>query len=110
MACKNSGLNADEQLVEVNKLSKRNNNANVNIQDYKLPRYICYLLVQNANQIKKLLLCGKLILPFKQDIINWLRNRITLEFLGTWESIYNPNFNSVEFDGFRINAELYTLI
>ena len=36
------------------------------------------------------------------DIIrNWLRNRITLEFLGTWESIYNPNFNSVEFDGFR---------
>lgn len=36
------------------------------------------------------------------DIIrNWLRNRITLEFLGTWESIYNPNFNFVEFDGFR---------
>ena len=36
------------------------------------------------------------------DIIrNWLRNRITLEFLGTWESIYNPNFNSVEFDRFR---------
>ena len=26
------------------------------------------------------------------DIIrNWLRNRITLEFLGTWKSIYNPN-------------------
>ena len=39
------------------------------------------------------------------DIIrNWLRNRITLEFLGTWESIYNPNFNSVEFDGFRTQA------
>ena len=40
-------------------------------------------------------------------IINWLRNRITLEFLGTWESIYNPNFNSVEFDGFRKNAGLH---
>ena len=41
------------------------------------------------------------------DIIrNWLRNRITLEFLGTWESIYNPNFNSVEFDGFRKEARL----
>ena len=39
------------------------------------------------------------------DVIrNWLRNRITLEFLGTWESIYNPNFNSVEFDGFRKSA------
>lgn len=36
------------------------------------------------------------------DIIrNWLRNRITLEFLGTWEMIYNPKFNPVEFDGFR---------
>ena len=34
--------------------------------------------------------------------------RITLEFLGTWESIYNPNFNSVEFDGFRKSAGLHT--
>lgn len=43
------------------------------------------------------------------DIIrNWLRNRITLEFLGTWELIYNPNFNSVEFDGFRKSAGLHT--
>lgn len=43
------------------------------------------------------------------DIIrNWLRNRITLEFLGTWGSIYNPYFNSVEFDGFRKSAGLHT--
>ena len=43
------------------------------------------------------------------DVIrNWLRNRNTLEFLGTWESIFNPNFNSVEFDGFRKNAGLHT--
>ena len=43
------------------------------------------------------------------DVIrNWLRNRITLEFLGTWESIYNQNINSVEFDGFRKNAGLHT--
>lgn len=43
------------------------------------------------------------------DIIrNWLRNRITLEFLGTWESIYNPYFNSVEFDEFRKSAGLHT--
>lgn len=43
------------------------------------------------------------------DIIrNWLRNRITLEFLVTWESIYNPYFNSVEFDGFRKSAGLHT--
>ena len=55
-ACKNSGFNIDEQLVEVNKLSKRNNNATANIQDYKLSRYICYLIVQMKIQAKKLLL------------------------------------------------------
>ena len=37
-ACKNSGFNIDKQLVEVNRLSKRNNNAIANIQDYKLSR------------------------------------------------------------------------
>lgn len=36
------------------------------------------------------------------DIIkNWLRNRNTIELLGFWEMIYNPNFKPVEFDGFR---------
>ena len=36
------------------------------------------------------------------DIIkNWSRNRGTIEFLGTWESFYNPNFKVVEFDHFR---------
>ena len=52
-ACKNSGFNIDEQLVEVNKLSKRNNNTIDNIQDYKLSRYICYLIVQNADLLYK---------------------------------------------------------
>ncbi|SFB39650.1 KilA-N domain-containing protein [Algoriphagus aquimarinus] len=36
------------------------------------------------------------------DIIkNWLRNRNTIELLGFWETMYNPNFKPVEFDGFR---------
>lgn len=36
------------------------------------------------------------------DVIkNWLRNRNTIELLGFWESIYNPDFKPVEFDGFR---------
>ena len=59
VACKKSGLNVDEQLVEVNKLSKRNNNANVNIQDYKLSRYICYLIVQNADPSKDVVALGQ---------------------------------------------------
>lgn len=41
------------------------------------------------------------------DLIrNWVRNRNTLEFLGIWERIHNPDFNSVEFDGFRMQAGL----
>ena len=58
-ACNNSGFNVDEQLVEVNKLSKRNNNAIANIQDYKLSRYICYLIVQNADPSKEVVDLGQ---------------------------------------------------
>ena len=58
-ACKNSGFDVDEQLVEVNKLSKRNNNATVNIQDFKLTRYICYLIVQNADPSKEVVALGQ---------------------------------------------------
>ena len=39
-------------------------------------------------------------------IRNWLRNRNTIEFLGIWEKIYNPNFKTVEFDGFKKEAGL----
>lgn len=37
---------------------------------------------------------------------NWLRNRNTVEFLGVWERLNNPVFNSVEFDGIRMQAGL----
>ena len=36
----------------------------------------------------------------------WLRNRNTVEFLGIWEQINNPDFNSVEFDGIKMLAGL----
>ena len=39
-------------------------------------------------------------------IQNWMRNRNTLEFLGLWESLHNPNFNRVRFDTFRSEAGL----
>ncbi|HEY5368802.1 MAG TPA: KilA-N domain-containing protein [Hanamia sp.] len=43
------------------------------------------------------------------DIIkNWIRNRGTVEFLGMWEGLYNPNFKVVEFDHFRKQAGLPT--
>lgn len=45
------------------------------------------------------------------DVIkNWLRNRYTIEFLGTWEMIHNPDFKVVEFDHFRKEAGLPTFV
>ena len=45
------------------------------------------------------------------DIIkNWLRNRYSLEFMGTWEMIYNPNFKVVEFDHFKSQAGLPSFV
>ena len=46
--------------------------------------------------------------PERSDEIirNWIRNRNTIEFLGIWEQLNNPDFNPVEFDGFRKQAGL----
>ena len=37
---------------------------------------------------------------------NWMRNRNTIEYLGLWETLYNPTFKPLEFDGFRQQAGL----
>ncbi len=39
-------------------------------------------------------------------IQNWMRNRNTIEFLGIWEQLNNPDFNSIEFDGIKKRAGL----
>ena len=46
------------------------------------------------------------IAKFKTDdpsasIGNWMRNRNTIEFLGIWETLYNPGFKPLEFEGFK---------
>jgi len=57
-------------------------------------------------------ICITDIAKYKNDkrtddlIRNWLRNRNTIEFLGIWEQLNNPNFNPVEFDGFKKEAGL----
>lgn len=38
---------------------------------------------------------------FPKDVVkNWMRNRSTIEFLGLWEMMHNPNFKGVDFDTF----------
>ncbi|EHI54936.1 hypothetical protein HMPREF9333_01949 [Johnsonella ignava ATCC 51276] len=39
-------------------------------------------------------------------IEKWLRNKNTIEFLGIWEEMYNPDFNSLEFEGIKNEAGL----
>ena len=51
------------------------------------------------------------IAKYKSDdptavIGNWLRNRNTIEYLGIWESLYNPDFKHLEFEVFKKEAGL----
>ncbi|MBX2973540.1 MAG: KilA-N domain-containing protein [Flavobacteriales bacterium] len=45
------------------------------------------------------------------DVVrNWLRNRSTVEFLGIWERLNNPDFNPVEFDGIRMQTGINSFV
>jgi hypothetical protein len=55
------------------------------------------------------------IAKFKSDdpnavIANWMRNRNTIEYLGIWETLYNPEFKPLEFEGFRKQAGLNAFV
>ena len=61
-------------------------------------------------------ICVTDIARYKDDertdyiIQNWLRNRNTIEFLGIWEQLNNPDFNPIEFDGIGNQAGLNSFI
>ena len=45
------------------------------------------------------------------DVVkNWLRRKDTIEFIGLWEKLNNPNFNMVEFDQFKSEAGLNSFV
>ncbi len=45
----------------------------------------------------------------KDVVKNWLRNRSTIEYLGLWEKINNPEFKGVEFDPFNLKQVVIVL-
>ena len=47
-----------------------------------------------------------MILGFTRKILNWMRNRNTVEFLAVWEELHNPDFNRVQFEAVRSEAGL----
>jgi len=76
-------------------------NISVSILKEELDDYICITDIAKAKS-------GELR---SADVIkNWLRNRNTLEFLGTWELIYNPDFKVVEFDLFKCGKEIPKIV
>lgn len=76
-------------------------NINITISDDDFEDYICITDIAKAK-------VGK---SRGADVVkNWIRNRTTLEFLGTWEQIYNPDFKVVEFDHLKIEAGLHTFV
>jgi hypothetical protein len=76
-------------------------NVSVQIISEKEMDYICITDMANAKENESR----------AADIIkNWIRNRYTLEFLGTWEQMNNPNFKVVEFDHFKMQAGLNSFV
>ena len=60
-SCKNSNISVIEHFVDIDKLSKRANNAEVVMNECKLTRYACYLIAQNGDSriVKQLMILLK---------------------------------------------------
>jgi len=65
----------------------------ISITSYKEDDYICLTDMVRGKE-------------GNDHIRNWMRNRNTVEFLGIWEQLNNPNFKGVEFDTFKKQAGL----
>jgi hypothetical protein len=79
---------AKNKIIEVQQVT-------IGLSDFKGEDYICITDMAKAKTDDSR----------AADVIkNWIRTRTTLEFLGTWEKIYNSNFKGVEFDHFKTQA------
>lgn len=79
-ACENSNINASEHFVGADKLSRRANNANIAIKDYKLTRYACYLIAQNGDPRKEVIALAQTYFAIqtrKQEIFEKEYNELT---------------------------------
>ena len=80
IACKNSKVIIEEHFVQVDKTIRMPKNASKIIDDYKLSRYACYLLVQNADSKKKVIALGQTYFAIqtrKQELTEKQYNELT---------------------------------
>ena len=75
----------------------------INVQDAKIT-----VLKHNDNDFISL---TDMIKSFGDDalIYNWMRNRNTLQFIGIWEEMHNPDFKGLEFETFKKEAGLISV-
>lgn len=59
VACEASGQHASDHFVESNKMVELGSGANRNLEDIKLSRYACYLIVQNGDPSKPVIAAGQ---------------------------------------------------
>lgn len=59
IACENSGYNPEEHFIETSRSSSLGLSTKRQIEDYKLSRYACYLIVQNADPSKEVIALGQ---------------------------------------------------
>ena len=67
ISCQNSDISAFEHFIDVNKTIKMPKGAQKTIIDYELTRYACYLIAQNGDSRKKLLLLHKHTSQYKLE-------------------------------------------
>jgi len=91
--------------LKVDKMAKKNKKIEVQGTEITIYSHVKdeYISVTDIARFKD---------PKRTDYIiqNWMRNRNTIEFLGIWERLNNPDFKPIEFDGFRNQAGLNSFI
>lgn len=80
-------------------------NSSTIIQDGKLVSTSIVCFTENAERFVLATDIARYKSDEPKDVIkNWMRGKDTLEFLGLWEQLHNPNFKGVEFDSFKTQA------
>ena len=91
------------QRVEVQKLAKKVVKETIHAKGFDISIYT----TDFENEFISLTDIARYKSDMPHDVVkNWMRSRETLEFLGLWEKLHNPDFKQVEFDLFRREAGL----
>ncbi len=60
-------------------------------------------IINNEDFVSLTDIAKKVNAEFPRFVVqNWMRNKDTIDFIGLWEIIYNPNFNRVEFEAVKL--------